>query len=210
MKCYICGTRKGKRYCPAGRTQICPQCCGEKRVVEIACPPDCIYLSSGQSYQAGKKLTAQMLAEEDPVRRQRIYLAGQQFAQELFDLEVEIIRFAAGLSSLGDGDIMEAVETVRQTYQTEEKGLIYEHQSANPLAQSLAQELRQYLEKQRVAGQRQAVMKLGDILLCLEVLEHEVRFHLDHKADRDSYLRSIRRNHPESSAAEPQSRIIQI
>lgn len=207
MKCYVCGTRKGKRECPAGRALICPQCCGEKRVVEIACPPDCVYLSSGQSYQILKKFTTQLQAEDDPVKRQRIYQASRTFARELYDLEGFILEFAAGVSSLTDRDILEAVNTVRQTYQTEEKGLIYEHRSANPLAQSLVSELRRYLEEQR---SKEAPLRVSEILLFLEVTENNINFHLDPKAGRDSYLRSIRRNHPDRSAAGPQSRIIQI
>jgi hypothetical protein len=210
MKCYVCGARKGKRECPAGRAQICPQCCGEKRVVEIACPPDCIYLSSGQSYQIGKKITAQLLSEEDPVRRRRIYQASRKYALDLYNLESVIIEFAAGLRSLSDADILEAVRTVSQTYQTEEKGLIYEHRSANPLAQSLVLQLREFLEERRSPRDEEVPLRVADILLCLEVTEDNIRFHLDPEAGRESYLRSIRRNHPDSGAAQPQSRIIRV
>jgi hypothetical protein len=210
MKCYVCGTRKGKRDCPAGRALICPQCCGEKRVLEIACPPDCVYLSSGQSYQSSKKFVTQVRSKPDLHSRRRIYEASQTYARQLFDLERVIIEFAAGLSSLTDADILEAVTTVRQTYQTEEKGLIYEHNSANPLAQSLVRELRQSLEALRRPREEEAPLRVRDILLCLEVTEDNIRFHLDPKLARDSYLRSVRRNHPESGAARPQSRIIQI
>ncbi len=42
--CNHCGQRKGKRSCPALGGAICSRCCGQHRVVEIACPPDCIHL----------------------------------------------------------------------------------------------------------------------------------------------------------------------
>jgi hypothetical protein len=44
MKCVKCGLRKGKRACPALKGDICPQCCGEHRLKEIACPADCSWL----------------------------------------------------------------------------------------------------------------------------------------------------------------------
>ncbi len=42
--CTHCGQRKGKRSCPALAGAICSRCCGQHRVVEIACPSDCVHL----------------------------------------------------------------------------------------------------------------------------------------------------------------------
>lgn len=42
--CSFCSTRKGKRACPALGGEICPQCCGKHRLVEIQCPADCRWL----------------------------------------------------------------------------------------------------------------------------------------------------------------------
>jgi len=44
-RCPLCDERRGKRACPAKRAQICSACCGSKRLVEIACPEDCAYLT---------------------------------------------------------------------------------------------------------------------------------------------------------------------
>ena len=49
--CLHCRNRKGKRECPALRGKICAACCGEYRLVEIACPSDCIYLQANEEYQ---------------------------------------------------------------------------------------------------------------------------------------------------------------
>lgn len=42
--CSHCGQRKGKRSCPALAGAICSRCCGQHRLVEIACPSDCVHL----------------------------------------------------------------------------------------------------------------------------------------------------------------------
>ena len=48
MLCPVCNQRKARRACPALGKQICAVCCGTKRLVEIACPADCGYLSSAR------------------------------------------------------------------------------------------------------------------------------------------------------------------
>ena len=49
MSCSLCGRRKGKRACPARGAEICSQCCGTKRLVEVDCPPDCAYLTGAHA-----------------------------------------------------------------------------------------------------------------------------------------------------------------
>ena len=50
MVCPVCNSRKAKRACPALGKQICAVCCGTKRLVEIACPADCGYLSTARTH----------------------------------------------------------------------------------------------------------------------------------------------------------------
>jgi hypothetical protein len=50
MLCPVCHQRKAKRACPALGKQICAVCCGTKRLTEIACPPDCGYLSTARTH----------------------------------------------------------------------------------------------------------------------------------------------------------------
>lgn len=42
--CAYCGQRKGKRSCPALAGAICSRCCGQHRLVEVACPSGCVHL----------------------------------------------------------------------------------------------------------------------------------------------------------------------
>ena len=48
--CPLCRRRRARRACPALGQQICPVCCGTKRLVEINCPADCSYLRSAHAY----------------------------------------------------------------------------------------------------------------------------------------------------------------
>ena len=50
--CPLCGARKAKRACPGVRQDICPVCCGTKRLIEIKCPADCVYLTTARAHPA--------------------------------------------------------------------------------------------------------------------------------------------------------------
>ena len=115
MKCVLCDRRKGKRYCPAKQRDICAQCCGEKRVIEVACPSDCTYLTSGQTYQSVKKYMSQLQHEEDPIRSRRLYESLQRFKQLLEELEKEIIAYGDPLTSFHDQHVLEAVALTAAT-----------------------------------------------------------------------------------------------
>ena len=199
MKCILCGKRKGKRFCPAKNTQICPQCCGEKRVVEIDCPSDCVYLHSGQTYQSVKKYTAQLRQQEDPARVRKFYQTTQQFGPVLVEIEKAIIRYAADLTTLDDEQTLAAIELLKDTYRTESKGVIYEHTSPNPLIQALARTVRESVETARTQRQTESPPPtIDDLVDCLVVVENDIRFHLERGDEGESYLNFIKRNHPKT------------
>ncbi|MCH8018007.1 MAG: hypothetical protein IH917_15445 [Acidobacteria bacterium] len=211
MKCILCGERKGKRFCPAKNTSICAQCCGEKRVVEIDCPSDCVYLNSGHTYQSIKKYSAQLQQEKDPLRRRKLYETGQHFGRLFGEIERTIIGYAADLRTLTDQHILQAVSLLKETYRTEKKGVIYEHSSANPLVQALLRDLRASLEKIRTQPDRDfPILKTTNLLDCLEVVEQDIGYHLERASERGSYLGFIKKNHPElSSRAASKGSLIQ-
>ncbi len=72
-KCIYCHERKGKRPCPALEGLICTLCCGEHRMVHIACPSDCVYLDANTEYQQ-KRIG------------ERFGQARREFYRELFQL----------------------------------------------------------------------------------------------------------------------------
>jgi hypothetical protein len=196
MKCVVCGKVKGKRFCPAKNGQICPTCCGEKRVLEIACPEDCQYLSSGMSYQLMKKRVGALQNEEDPLLRRQYYDVHSNYPDILAGLEEAIIRFAQGLRSLRDRQVQDSVTLLIKTYKTEQSGLIYEHTSSDPIVNSLARDLKTFLEEHRKLDQDQRFLKTGEIVDCLEVLLADIQYHIA-EADQESYLHFIARSRPD-------------
>ena len=50
MLCPLCRTRRPRRSCPALGQTICAVCCGTKRLVEIACPQTCAFLTSAKAH----------------------------------------------------------------------------------------------------------------------------------------------------------------
>ena len=204
MKCTVCRQRKGKRFCPAKNSQICTQCCGEKRVIEINCPADCVYLKSGQSYQWVKQMVSQSQHSQDPLLQKKLNTTRQKFIQVVLDLEATIVKYAANLSSLADEQVLEAITLLKATYQTEERGLIYEHTSENPLAQALLRDLRDRLEEMRRSPDSadSPSLRSSDLHDCLEVLENDIQYHLTTQNDPDNYLKFIKRNHPEAAISD--------
>lgn len=198
MKCPVCNSRKGKRFCPAKQRQICAQCCGEKRVIEIRCPPDCAYLTSGQSYQRFKDYVAQIQAIESPLEQQLILETSFRYADFLEELEKSIVEYAADLRSLRDSDVSEALSRVRETYETESKGIIYEHASPNPLVQALVKQLRETIESLRDERKpEEPHLGPSELIDCCRVLQLNVRHYAE--GSGQDYLQFIRRSHPEEA-----------
>ncbi len=152
MTCPLCGRRRARRACPARGDQICAVCCATKRLVEIACPTDCVYLSAAQKNPASpvrrqQEADVRALAETLGRLTERQYRLG-------FLLLTFIGRHAsAGLAPVVDADVADAAASLAATYETAARGLIYEHAAASPTAAGLAAELRTFLaEVARGAG----------------------------------------------------------
>ncbi len=195
MKCILCNSRKGKRRCPAKGTLICAPCCGRMRVVEIPCPPDCVYLTEGHGHQAAKKYVHQLRQEEDTDRRMRLYRNLQTYRPLIDRVEVEILRYGQGLRSFQDRHVLEAVRLLRKTYRSEDRGVIYEQTSPDPMVSSLIRAVQEMLEKTR--EELQSSLRVSDLLNCLEVVESEIDYHLNQPAGGEPYLTFIRKNHPD-------------
>lgn len=206
MKCILCNSRKGKRHCPAKGTLICAPCCGRMRVVEIPCPPDCVYLTEGHGHQAAKKYVHQLRQEEDTERRLRLYRNLQTYRPLIDRVEVEILRYGQGLRSFQDQHVLEAVQLLRKTYRSEDRGVIYEHKSTDPMVSSLIRAVQEMLEKTR--EELQSSLRVSDLLNCLEVVESDVRYHLQHPPGGEPYLTFIRKNHPDVAPAASDQNLI--
>ena len=206
MKCILCNSRKGKRHCPAKGTLICAPCCGRLRVVEIPCPPDCGYLIEGHGHQMGKKYVDQLRREVDTDRRVRLYENMRRYRPLIDEIEKEILRYGQGLSSFHDRHVQEAIRLLRKTYQSEERGVIYEYKSADPMVSALIRAVQEMLEKLR--QELELNLRASDFLNCMEWVESEVRYHLRQPPGGEPYLTFIRKNHPDVAPASSDQNLI--
>lgn len=166
MTCPVCHQRKAKRACPALGQQICPVCCGTKRLVEIRCPPDCGYLSAARSHppaviQRQHELDRAMLLplmQGLSERQARLFL---MLATVVSRHQPDV------LQKLVDEDIAQAAGALASTLETAAKGIVYEHQPASLIAGRLMAELRGVVDEVvKTAGsalERDAAMALRRI-----------------------------------------------
>jgi hypothetical protein len=137
MTCPLCSTRPARRRCPALQQEICPACCGAKRLVEIRCPDDCGYLASARRHPAA----AVQRQHELDVALLLPAMAGFTDRQSrFFFLFQSIVLRHPGevLRPLVDADVAQAASATAVTLETASRGVIYEQALASPNAQELA------------------------------------------------------------------------
>ena len=167
MLCPSCGQRKARRACPALGTNICPVCCGTKRLVEISCPSDCGYLASAREHPAAVVRRRQERDVEQLLPTIR-HLTERQY-QLFFLLHTLIARFTpSGFTRLVDVDVADAAAAVAATLETAARGVIYEHTPSGPPAQALATELKTMLAQMREQGVKVFDREAAIVLRAIE------------------------------------------
>jgi hypothetical protein len=167
MLCPSCGQRKSRRACPALGANICPVCCGTKRLVEITCPADCGYLASAREHPAAIVRRRQEHDVEQLLPTIR-HLTERQY-QIFFLFHTLIARFTPqGFSGLIDADVADAAAAVAATLETAARGVIYEHTPPGPPAQALATELRTMLAQMREQGAKVFDREAAIVLRAIE------------------------------------------
>jgi hypothetical protein len=113
-KCVYCKGRKGKRSCPALGGTICSQCCGEHRLLRIACPSDCEYLDTSSDYQQKRAGEQFALARKEFYKS--LFAKEQEKGAALFNF-IETVTFSYfGTRRDGqDGEIIAALQSLRRT-----------------------------------------------------------------------------------------------
>jgi len=151
MSCPLCRSRKERRACPALHQTICPVCCGTKRLTEISCPDDCVYLTSAREHPAAvvKKQQEHDVAVLLPTLQG---LTERQY--QLFFLFQSLIarHTPEGFTRLVDDDVADAVAAVAATLETAARGVIYEHAAQSLPAQRLATDMKTMLAEMRQQG----------------------------------------------------------
>ncbi len=162
-KCVHCQRQKGKRPCPALGGLICPVCCGEHRMVRIACPADCSYLESGNEYQQ-KRLGEQLSPLRRDFYRQIAELGGDK-AGALFNL-VEVVAFGYfhGRKDGQDAEVVAGLQALRRS-------LSPLHVPTAPLAV-----FAEHLMKEYEAYKKQQPKEMVELQATPEVLDRAIKF----------------------------------
>jgi hypothetical protein len=136
-----CGQRKAKRACPALGRQICAVCCGTKRLVEINCPADCVYLTSARTHPPA---VVQRQQEHDRAHLLPLLAGLSERQTRLFLMCGALIsrHQSEALQKLVDDDIAQAAEAHAATLETAARGIVYEHRPASLAAERLLTELK--------------------------------------------------------------------
>lgn len=202
-KCAICHTRRPKRFCPALRQDICPQCCGQEREQSIACPFDCEFLNLGRDHERLRELTPEQIPHPEIVVKESF----------LRDHEPLVLVAAAAiaegserLDGLIDQDTREALESLVHTYKTLGSGLIYESKPKNPIAAALHElvQLRLAEFRSRVAEQAGYSRILDSHVLGVLIFLQRMELQLNNNRRRGrSFLDAVRHFLPPPSPANP-------
>ena len=171
MRCPLCDTRTARRTCPALGRDICPVCCGTKRLVEIRCPDSCAYLSTSRAHPPATvrkqqdldlaMLTPGLAGLSEP--RQQLLL----FSLTLID------RFKGdSLEAAHDGDIVSAAGALASTYETASRGVIYERRADSIPAQRMAEGIRELFDQ---LGRGRPSGFAADAAVVLRRIEERVR-----------------------------------
>lgn len=167
MPCPLCAQRKPRRQCPALGQTICAVCCGTKRLSEINCPADCIYLTASREHPASAVKRQQ--ARDAAVLAPTIQHLTERQLQLFFLFHTAIARHSPeGFARLADEDVAEAVGAVAGTLETAARGVIYEHTPPSLPAQRLAADLRAMLEQIRQEGVRLYDHETAVVLRAIE------------------------------------------
>ena len=132
--------------CPALQQTICAVCCGEKRLTEIRCPADCVYLATARNYPPAVVRRQQ---ERDATFFVPLVQDLSQRQWELLMYLQAVVRTTrpGALPRLTDADVADATATLGKTFETASRGVIYEHQAASIPGQRLVLALQAALKQ---------------------------------------------------------------
>jgi hypothetical protein len=167
MSCPLCGTRKERRACPALNRTICAVCCGTKRLTEIQCPDDCVYLASAREHPAA--VVKRRQEHDVAILLPTIERLTERQYQLFFLFQTLISRHKPeGFARLVDDDVAEAAAAVASTLETAARGVIYEHEPQSMTARRLAADMKTMLAELRQQGAKVYDHEVAIVLRAIE------------------------------------------
>ncbi len=195
MKCVSCEQRKGKRQCPAKRSLICAQCCGEKRVLEIECPEGCEFLKMGRVKES--KRHARHFMTTDPAQAQKRRRLIGELREFYGRIEIFLAEERRSSRSLRDSDLIEALDLVLDSLRTEERGIIFARSCSNLFIDGLRRNLAGLIDSLRNPKEDQAErLRLTDAIDLLQCIREVADSYRNEGSATQGYVDSIARIYP--------------
>ena len=171
MACPICEKRKPARFCPAKGEKICAVCCGREREVSIDCPSDCTYLVAAHRYEDEHQRS---LPADTPLLDVKLPQDLLHTHQQLMSaIAFSIAKFCTVQPATHDGDVLDAIHALVETYKTLDSGILYQRPPEALLPRELYAALAAYLDevKKQLAEQASsAKLKDKDVFYLLVFL----------------------------------------
>ncbi len=160
--------------CPALHQTICAVCCGTKRLIEIQCPDDCVYLMSAREHPAA--VVKRQQEHDVAILLPTIQGLTERQYQLFFLFQSLISRHTPeGFTRLLDDDVADASAAVASTLETAARGVIYDHATQSLPAQRLATELKAMLAEMRENGATVYDREAAIVLRAIEKGPRETR-----------------------------------
>jgi hypothetical protein len=183
--CPLCGQRKARRACPALGKQICAVCCGTKRLVQIQCPTDCIYLASARDHPPAAVVRQQQRDLSLIVHFMRDLSERQ--SQLFFLVNTFLLRYQPPeLQPIIDDDVAEAAAALAATLETSSRGVIYQHRPASLPAERLMSALKPVLTQAGGRGGSAFEREAAVVMRRVEEAAREAR--VDQAPNRRAFL----------------------
>jgi hypothetical protein len=185
---------------------ICATCCATKRLVEIRCPSDCLYLESASKHPAAA------------VKRQQAHDLGLLLGameQRLSEMQLQLFLLLAavivrhkpeGLATLVDRDVADAAEACAGTLEAASHGVIAELTGASVNGEALRREFKGLLDEAGKGGGSRFEREAAEVL---RGIERGARHQAEGLDGGDSgYLTALRRVLPPQREDNQEGRII--
>ncbi|GBC82132.1 hypothetical protein HRbin10_01253 [bacterium HR10] len=206
-KCAKCSKQAARRECAALLERICSRCCAQLRMLVLACPEHCPYLQDARR-TTGERRMEQLLGHLSAQGKESWVEMLAQMSGLLAFLEGAVVDVQRQrFRDLTDEEVLAGLENAIRTYETLERGIIYEHRSESPRVQAVTEALLKALARvEEDLAKRGTRIRRSDALACLRLLAESVHVMRDER-EAQAYLRVAALFQP---YPEPQSRLIVV
>jgi hypothetical protein len=142
-------------------------CCGTKRIREIDCPANCVYLESAHRHPAA--VVKRQQEQDLTLLMSTVGRLNEGQLQLFFLIQTMVARFSPdGLPRVVDADVAGAAGALAGSLETASRGLVYEPRAASPTGEALRRELKTLLDRVGHGGGSRFEREAAEVLRGIE------------------------------------------